>query len=143
MNFRNLVITLLVMMFTFLAFSSSVEAQVTVVRGGQENPVISIAKSTMWGALTGVILGLALNLVLESDTEDVSKWTFVGGTFAGFFYGIYHVANRPQPSASLIQFNTKGLAKVNVPQPQVRFNRDRFSRQKSVDFKINLMSLSL
>ena len=143
MNFRNFVITFLLIMFAFLAFSSSAEAQVAIVRGAHENPVISIAKSTLYGGATGVILGLALTLVIDEPTGDILKWSFVGGTFGGFLYGIYHVSTRPQPTAALLQFDTKGLAKVAVPQPQVQFNRERFSRDKSLDFKINLMSLSL
>ncbi len=143
MNFRNFVITFLVIMFTFLAFSSSAEAQVRIIRGSHENPVISIAKSTLYGGATGILLGLALTLVIDEPSEDVLKWSFVGGTFGGFFYGIYHVANRPKPSASLIQFDANGLTKVAVPQAQVQFNRDRFSRQKSLDFKVSLVSLSL
>ncbi len=143
MNFRNFVITFLVIMFTFLAFNSSAEAQVTIIRGSHENPVISVAKSTLYGGATGVLLGLALTLVVDEPTEDILKWSFVGGTFGGFFYGIYHVSTRPQPTAALLQFDTKGLAKVAVPKPQVQFNRERFSRDKSLDFKITLMSLSL
>ena len=143
MNFRNFVITFLVIMFTFLAFSSSAEAQVTIIRGSHENPVISIAKSTLYGGATGILLGLALTLVVDESTGDILKWSFVGGTFGGFLYGIYHVSTRPQPTAALLQFDTKGLAKVAVPKPQVHFNRERFSRDRSLDFKINLMSLSL
>ncbi len=143
MNFRNFVITFLVIMFIFLAFSSSAEAQVTIIRGSHENPVISIAKSTLYGGATGILLGLALTLVVDESTGDILKWSFVGGTFGGFLYGIYHVSTRPQPTAALLQFDTKGLAKVVVPKPQVQFNRERFSRDKSLDFKITLMSLSL
>ncbi len=143
MNFRNLVITLLLIMFAFLVFSSSAEAQVTIIRGAHENPVVSIAKSTLYGSATGVLLGLALTLVVDEPTEDILKWSFVGGTFGGFLYGTYHVSTRPQPTAALLQFDSKGLAKVAFPQPQVQFNRERFSRDKSLDFKVNLMSLSL
>lgn len=143
MNFRNLVITLLLIMFTLLAFTSGAEAQVAIVRGAHENPVVSIAKSTLYGGATGVLLGLALTLVVDEPTGDILKWSFVGGTFGGFLYGIYHVSTRPQPTAALLQFDTKGLAKVAVPQPQIRFQRERFSRDRSLDFKVNLMSLSL
>ena len=143
MNLRNLVITLLLIMFTLLAFTSGAEAQVAIVRGAHENPVVSIAKSTLYGGATGVLLGLALTLVVDEPTGDILKWSFVGGTFGGFLYGIYHVSTRPQPTAALLQFDTKGLAKVAVPQPQIRFHRERFSRDGSLDFKVNLMSLSL
>ena len=143
MNFRNLVVTLLLMMFTLLAFTSSAEAQVTVIRGSHENPVVSIAKSTLYGGATGVLLGLALTLVVDEPSEDILKWSFVGGTFGGFIYGIYHVSTRPQPTAALLQFDTNGLAKLAVPQPQVQFTRERFSRERFLDLKVNLVSFSL
>ncbi len=143
MNFRNLVITSLLIMFSFLAFTASAEAQVAIVRGAHENPVVSIAKSTLYGGATGVLLGLALTLVVDEDKGDILKWSFVGGTFGGFLYGIYHVSTRPQPTAAILQFDTSGLAKIAVPQPQIQFNRERFSRQKFLNLRVNLVSLSL
>lgn len=138
MNFRNLLLILLLTLLAISTFYSSAEAQVAVVRGGQENPIVSIAKSTLYGGATGVILGLALTLVIDEDTGDIMKWSFVGGTFGGFLFGIYHVSSRPKPSAAIFQFNTKGLAKVAVPKPQFRLNRDR-----TVDLRVNLASFSL
>lgn len=135
---KNLVTTLLIITLSSLAVYSNAQAQVAVVRGGQENPMISIAKSTLYGAATGVLLGLALTLVVDEDTGDILKWSFVGGTFGGFLYGIYHVSTRPEPSASLLQFDASGLVKVNMPKPQVRLHRDR-----TFDFRVSLMSLSL
>ncbi|MFQ5674816.1 MAG: hypothetical protein ACE5G1_02880 [bacterium] len=135
---KNLVTTLLIITLSLVAVYSNAQAQVTVVRGGQENPVISIAKSTLYGAATGVLLGLALTLVVDEDTGDILKWSFVGGTFGGFLFGIYHVSTRPEPSAALLQFDARGLVKMNVPKPQLRLNRDR-----TVDFRVSLMSLSL
>ena len=125
----------LVLVFSINSVS---QAQVQVVRGGAENPVVTIGKSTLYGAGTGLLLGLALSLVVDEDTGDIMKWSFVGGTFGGFAIGMYHVANRPQPTAAMLQFNSGGLAKVAIPQPQVSFNRGQ-----SFDLKLNLVSLSL
>lgn len=127
-----------------LALNSVVQAQVTVVRSGQENPVVTIGKSTLYGAGTGLLLGLALTLVVDEDTGDVLKWSFVTGTFGGFLLGIYHVANRPQPSsAALLQIDSNGLAKVQIPEPQIRLNESGFTRTRSLEIKVNLMKVSL
>ncbi len=129
----------LLIILMILALSTNAMSQVTVVRGGHENPMVTIGKSTLYGAGTGLLIGLALSLALESDSEEIFRWSFVGGTVAGFAVGVMHVARRPQPqSAALLQFDSKGLAKVTVPEPQVRFTRN-----KKLDFKVNLVSLSL
>ncbi len=138
MKIRNLLPVILIALLLMFSFTSETQAQVRVVRSSHENPVVSIAKSTLYGAATGVLLGLALTLVVNEDTGDVIKWSFVGGTFGGFLIGIYHVANRPQPSAALLQFDTKGLVKMNLPKPQVRINKNH-----SLDLKVPLMSVSL
>ncbi len=117
---------------------SSAQAQVTVARTGQENPMVVIAKSTMYGAATGIILGLALSLAVEEDFGDVMRWSFVGGTLGGFLIGVYHVATRPQPSSALLQFNETGFARVAFPTPALRMDKDR-----SLDFRISLVSLTL
>ena len=113
-------------------------SQVTVVRGGEENPVITIGKSTLYGGATGLLLGLALSLVVDADTGDIVKWSFVGGTFGGFLLGIYHVAARPQPRSAFLQFDSGVLAKVAIPRPQLRLNGSH-----SLEFKVPLMSWSL
>ncbi len=114
------------------------QAQVTVVRGGQENPVVTIGKSTLYGGATGLLLGLALALVIEDNTGEIMRWSFVGGTFGGFLIGVYHVANRPQPASAMLQFNSSGLAKVTLPKPELSLGSNR-----SLGLKVNLISLSL
>lgn len=138
MRIKILLSFLLIIVLITLGVNSAAQAQVTVVRAGQENPVITIGKSTLYGGATGLLLGLALTLVIDEDTGDVIKWSFVGGTFGGFLLGIYHVATRPQPSSAMLQFRGSRLAKVALPQPQVRFDRNR-----SMDFKVAILSVSL
>ena len=79
-----------------------VDAAVNVERRGSENPMQEVAKSTIYGGLTGLILGSALALAINGDNGgDIIKWSFVGGTFFGFAYGLYHVQTRPRADALL------------------------------------------
>lgn len=132
------------MLLVVLAFNSMATAQVKVIRTGSENPMSTIAKSTFYGAMTGVFMGLALSLVVEEDFADIMKWSFVSGTFGGFAIGLYHVASRPQPqSASLLQFNRSGLAKVQMPVPCLSVSRVPYLGEKSMDLRVNVISMSL
>ncbi len=76
-------------------------AAVNVERQGAENPVLEVAKSTVYGGLAGLLLGGAIALVSDNNDNDgdIVKWSFVGGTFLGLGYGIYHVASRPKATA--------------------------------------------
>jgi hypothetical protein len=136
MRANNKTFFLLLLMVLMLVMAGESSAQVTVVRGGSENPVITIGKSTLYGGATGLLLGLALSLVVDEDTGDIVKWSFVGGTFGGFFLGAYHVATRPQPRSAFLQFDSTRLVKIGIPQPQVRLQGDR-------SMSVPIVSLSL
>ena len=99
--------------------------------------VVTIGKSTLYGGATGLLLGLALALVVDESTGDIMRWSFVTGTFGGFLIGVYHVANRPQPSSAMLQFNASGLVKVALPKPELRLGSNR-----SLGLRLNLVSLS-
>jgi hypothetical protein len=118
-------------------FAGDSRADVDVIRGGAENPVVTIAKSTFWGGLTGLVLGGAIALVVDDNQEDIVKWSFVAGVFGGFAFGVYHVATRPSPESSLLQIDDEGLA-LNIPAAQVVWSGDRGAR--SVGAKIALFS---
>ncbi|MCG8605855.1 hypothetical protein MJD09_12760 [bacterium] len=135
MKAKNTAAFLLLVVLLMFAITCESNAQVTVVRGGSENPVITIGKSTLYGGATGLLLGLALSLVVDEDTGDIVKWSFVGGTFGGFLLGVYHVATRPQPQSAFLQFDSKGL-RVAAPQPQIRLQGDR-------SMSLPIVSLSL
>lgn len=135
-------ILLLIVLIVSFSVSSNLHAQVQVVRTGQENPVITIGKSTLYGGATGLLLGLALSLVVDEDTGDIVKWSFVGGTFGGFLVGIYHVASRPQPSSALLQFDSSRLVKVALPQPHVRF-RSAKDGSRHRELEVSLVSITL
>jgi hypothetical protein len=112
----------LLILLVFALFATAARADVEVRRYGAENPMVTIAKSTMWGGLAGLILGGATALVAGENEDDIIKWFFVGGVFVGCGVGIYHVATRPEPTASLLQIDGDGLA-VNFPT--VRFSPER------------------
>jgi len=99
-------------------------AAVNVERRGDENPMVEVARSTMYGALAGTLIGSALALASDSNGGSAVKWGFVVGTFAGAGFGLYTVATRPQPSAVLEwkdgRFAGGGLAALEAAPGSVR-----------------------
>ena len=79
-------------------------ADVNIERRSAENPMIEIFKSTIYGALTGVVVGGVIVLAAKGDSDtnqDIMRWSVVAGTVVGLGAGIYFTAKRPQPSALL------------------------------------------
>ena len=77
-------------------------AAVNVERQGAENPMVEVARSTLYGGLAGLLLGGAIALVDDShDDAKVLKWGFAGGTFLGFGVGLVSVLTRPEPTGLL------------------------------------------
>ncbi|HTO91690.1 MAG TPA: hypothetical protein VMJ70_11225 [Candidatus Sulfotelmatobacter sp.] len=76
-------------------------AAVNVERHGSENGMVEIARSTIYGALAGLVVGGAIELAAKDDSGEPLRWGIVIGTFAGLGYGIYSVATRPKPTALL------------------------------------------
>tara|TARA_B100000315_G_scaffold246593_1_gene274065 strand:- start:2467 stop:2847 length:381 start_codon:yes stop_codon:yes gene_type:complete len=65
-------------------------------REKRENPVMSIAKGTVWGGLGGLILGTAIAAAVPGAAAcELVRWLFVGGTAAGLGYGIHDVTSHP------------------------------------------------
>jgi hypothetical protein len=94
---------LLCVTLALTVLAPAARGDVDVEREGSENPVLEVAKSTLWGALAGLVVGGAIALI-DSDNDhngDIVRWGFVGGTFLGMGYGIYHVSTRPEPTAML------------------------------------------
>lgn len=105
----------------------------TVQRQGSENPVLEVAKSTLFGALGGLVLGGAIALASSGDNDgDIVKWSFIGGTFVGFGYGIYHVATRPKVTA-LLEFQG-GSARLHAVLPAPEPGRGMTMRLVSATF---------
>jgi len=84
-------------------------AQVEIQRRGEENPVLTVSKSTIYGGLAGLVLGGALALAVNENEGDIVKWFFVAGTFGGFGAGVYHVTHRPGPTSALLTITPGGV----------------------------------
>ena len=113
----------LILFLVVLCIHSSVFGQqVQIVRDDSESPVVSVAKSTLYGGLAGMVVGLALMLVITDNRGDAFKWSFVGGTAIGLGYGIYHVASRPSATAKNALFRIEGneVAGINLPIPALK-----------------------
>ena len=76
-------------------------AAVDVTRTSSENPMLEVTKSTIYGGLAGLVLGGAIALANGDNEGNILKWSFVGGTFLGFGYGLYYVNSRPRAAALL------------------------------------------
>ncbi len=61
---------------------------------GASDPLLVVTKDTLLGAVTGLILGGTLTLVIDDDSKkaETVRWGVVIGTFAGFGFGIYHAS---------------------------------------------------
>lgn len=58
------------------------------------DPLLVVTKDTLLGAVTGLVLGGTLTLVIDDDDKkgETVRWGVVIGTFAGFGFGIYHAS---------------------------------------------------
>jgi hypothetical protein len=74
---------------------------VEISRNGSENPMVEIARSVMWGAVAGFVVGGAVALAAKDDSGESIRWGIVAGTGAGLAAGVYFVSHRPQPAALL------------------------------------------
>lgn len=95
-------------------------AGVNIERQSAENPMVEIFRSTLYGALTGAVVGGVIVLAAQSDSEtngDIMRWSIVGGTVLGLGAGIYFTAKRPQPSG-MLEFEDGALA-IHPPAPQL------------------------
>jgi len=111
----------------------------TTVRVGEENPVATIAKATLWGGLAGLVLGGATALVVDDNEEEIVKWFFVGGTFFGFGYGLYHVSTRKSADTGLLDIDSGGLA---VSAPSIGLSKVGSNEAKSWKTSVTLLTLT-
>ena len=114
---RKRISILLCAVLGFGAFPAVSSAEVNVERGGAENPVVEVFKTTLYGALAGVAVGGAIALAVGSNGDEIMRWSFVGCTAIGLGGGIYHVSKHPQPNA-LLQLKDGGLS-LHPPAPQL------------------------
>ena len=110
-------------------------ADVNVERKSAENPMVEIFKSTMYGALTGVVVGGVIVLAAQSDADtnhNIMRWSIVGGTVLGLGAGIYFTAKRPQPTG-LLEFE-EGTVTLNPALPQIEPGGELSMRLVAVRF---------
>jgi hypothetical protein len=96
-------------------FTNVALADVQVQRRSDENPAVEIARSTIYGGLAGLMVGLAF-AALDDDSShpDLIQNSFAIGTFAGLGIGVYWAFSRPQPSG-MIQIDDEGTHLALVP----------------------------
>ncbi len=99
-----------------------------IVRDDPESPLISVAKSTFYGALLGSVVALAIMIVASADDGDIFKISFVSGTALGLGYGIYHVSTRPPATAhAILNISPDNEMKLGFPHLSVgTFVQNRF-----------------
>ena len=100
----------------------------------QGNPMVEVARSTIYGAIAGTVLGLAAALVIE-DGDEVVKWGFVLGTFGGFFWGLSYAS---KSSSAALDLRLDKPARVSLPIPMLLRAPDR-----SLEVRVPLLHLSL
>ena len=89
--------------------ASPAGAVVVVERQGQENPMVEVFKSTVYGGLAGIVVGLAIEAADNgSDEGQAVRWGFVAGTGAGLVAGVCFTAGRT-PAEPVLEFSGGAL----------------------------------
>lgn len=99
--------------------TSPARADVNVERHGSENAMVEIARSTIYGALAGFVVGAAIELAAKDDSGEPIRWGIVIGTFTGLGYGVYQMATRPQPTG-LLELRDGALRANALPTVEAR-----------------------
>ncbi len=62
------------------------------------DPLLTVTKDTLLGAVTGVVLGGTLTLVIEDSGKqsETGRLAMVIGTFGGFVFGVWHATRGDQ-----------------------------------------------
>ena len=113
-------ISLMLCVALVAALPAGASAGVNVERQSAENPMVEVFRSTIYGALTGAVVGGVIVLAAKSDADtngDIMRWSIVGGTLLGLGAGIYFTAKRPQPTG-LLEFDDGGVS-LHAALPQV------------------------
>jgi len=80
---------------------ATTSGSVEISRNGSENPMVEVARSVMWGAVAGFVVGGAVALAAKDGSGESLRWGIVVGTGTGLAAGVYFVSHRPQPAALL------------------------------------------
>jgi len=83
------------------------------------DPLLTVTKDTLLGAVTGLVLGGTLTLVIEDSGKqsETVRWSVVIGTFGGFVFGVWHATRGDQ--ALFAESETPCLLadKLRLPAP--------------------------
>lgn len=115
-----------------LLSASPSAAGVNVERRGSENPMVEVSRSTLYGALTGLVVGSAIALAADDGSGEPVRWGIVIGTFAGLAGGVYFVTHRAQPDALLqldegrLELNAWSAVEASPEGVRVRIAGARF-----------------
>jgi hypothetical protein len=102
----------LVLTLTLLGGSFTLPAEAAE----RETRLLSITKTTIYGALLGGILGLASALVVRDGYEDDAvRWGIVAGAFGGFAYGITTPEEDEWDDLSLLILNRRAIPGGTLP----------------------------
>jgi hypothetical protein len=75
------------------------DSSATVVRTANENPVVEIARSTFYGGLAGLSVGLAYASLDHNAGGGATSSGYAIGTLVGLGVGIYYVSTRGESRA--------------------------------------------
>ncbi len=89
----------------------------------EENAMLTVSKTIVYGGLAGLILGSAIALAADDNEGDIIKWSFVAGTFAGLGVGIHSVSKRSGPGSAVLSIEGADVA-WNTPAPSFAFESD-------------------
>ena len=94
-------------------------AAVNINRESDENPMREVAKSIMWGAIGGLMVGGAIALATDSTSNDDNyiRYGVVTGTFVGLGMGLWFVSRRPSGAALLEVKGGELRAHLVAPEP--------------------------
>jgi hypothetical protein len=97
-------------------------ASVNVNRAGEENPMVEVARSVVYGGLAGLVVGGALAVATKDNHNDgdIIRWSFATGTLVGLGMGLMWVSRRPQPTG-LIEYD-HGTLRAHAVLPEVAPN---------------------
>lgn len=111
---RSIVAAALAALLLTGTIAPAVSAAVNVNRTGDENPMKEVAKSTIYGGVAGLFVGLALAVANDDNDNDgdLIRWGFAGGTMLGLGMGLYWVSKRPEPTGALELENGRWRAGV-------------------------------
>lgn len=95
MNFiyKSLSVILIISLFLPAIAIAKEKEEKVYVRTEEAHPFWVIGKSTLWGGLTGLMLGGAVDILSDND-ESIAGKGFAIGVIIGFGVGLYSEVNR-------------------------------------------------